>query len=85
MATGVVGFRPVESVAGVLAALQGTTHNGFPIALSTAGDGPGGGTGGGGGSIPHGARGSFTSLGLAALAQAQASLAGVCGGWRDGW
>lgn len=34
MATGVVGFRTVESVANVLAALQHSTHNGFPIALS---------------------------------------------------
>lgn len=34
MATGVVGFRTVESVANVLAALQNTTHNGFPVALT---------------------------------------------------
>lgn len=37
MATGVVGFRTVESVANVLAALQHTTHNGFPIGLSDEG------------------------------------------------
>lgn len=40
MATGVVGFRPVESVANVLAALQSTTHNGFPIAFAESGDAP---------------------------------------------
>lgn len=34
MATGVVGFRTVESVANVLAALQNSTHNGFPIGIS---------------------------------------------------
>ena len=38
MATGVVGFRTVESVANVLAALQNTTHNGFPIALPSDGN-----------------------------------------------
>lgn len=37
MATGVVGFRPVESVANVLAALHSTTHNGFPIAFASEG------------------------------------------------
>lgn len=37
MATGVVGFRPVESVANVLAALHSTTHNGFPIAFTPEG------------------------------------------------
>lgn len=34
MATGVVGFHTVESVANVLAALHNTTHNGFPVALT---------------------------------------------------
>lgn len=34
MATGVVGFRTVESVANVLAAFQNTTHNGFPIGIT---------------------------------------------------
>lgn len=34
MATGVVGFRTVESVANVLAALQNSTHNGFPIGIT---------------------------------------------------
>lgn len=38
MATGVVGFRPVESVANVLAALHTSTHNGFPIAFADSAD-----------------------------------------------
>jgi len=54
MATGVVGFRPVESVANVLAALHSTTHNGFPIAIAPEGEQ---------GRIPQrGGQGSHSSL-----------------------
>eukprot|EP00879_Flechtneria_rotunda_P004542 GHRR01004797.1.p1 GENE.GHRR01004797.1~~GHRR01004797.1.p1 ORF type:complete len:1031 (+),score=332.52 GHRR01004797.1:561-3653(+) len=52
MATQVVGFRPVESVANVLAALYSTTHNGFPIAFMSEGDAP----------IRHARGGSYGSL-----------------------
>jgi hypothetical protein len=69
MATGVVGFRPVESVANVLAALHSTTHNGFPIAFTPEGSdvlpivrsGLGHGAGTGGGS--HGSLVSLAQLG----------------------
>lgn len=57
MAAGVVGFRPVESVANVLAALHSTTHNGFPIAFTPEGAELGGIVRHGGGS-----HGNLTSL-----------------------
>jgi hypothetical protein len=62
MATGVVGFRTVESVANVLAALQHSTHNGFPIALSD------------GNAVPTHMRGASYSN-LVSLAQLQAGIA----------
>ncbi|WIA21477.1 hypothetical protein OEZ85_000682 [Tetradesmus obliquus] len=59
MATGVVGFRPVESVANVLAALHSTTHNGFPIAFTPEGGDAGPIVRSG---LNHGAAGSHGSL-----------------------
>jgi hypothetical protein len=67
MATGVVGFRTVESVANVLAALQNSTHNGFPIGV-TDGD-----------SKPTHMRGASYSN-LVSLAQLQ--MAAVAGGFE---
>jgi hypothetical protein len=67
MATGVVGFRTVESVANVLAALQNTTHNGFPIALT--GDVTNG--------QPHMRGSSYTNL--VSLAQLAAGMSGRTG------
>lgn len=69
MATGVVGFRTVESVANVLAALQNTTHNGFPIALlGDVGNGQ-----------AHMQGSSYTNLvSLAQLATGEAGQTGLC-------
>ncbi len=61
MATGVIGFRTVESVANVLAALQHSTHNGFPIALTD------------GNAAPTHMRGASYSN-LVSLAQLQAGM-----------
>ncbi|KAF6253336.1 chloride channel [Scenedesmus sp. NREL 46B-D3] len=67
MATGVVGFRPVESVANVLAALHSTTHNGFPIAFTPEGAEVGpivrSGLGAGVGAGSHGSLVSLAQLG----------------------
>jgi hypothetical protein len=85
MATGVVGFRPVESVPNVLAALAATGHNGFPVAMPPE---PVSGSNGAGTGLrahhhhQHGVGvGSYSSLvSLAALANATAAAAPVVDG-----